>query len=49
MYKKHVEEVKSLSHICVLYNIKNIDDLKYLINLYKRYGEEPFLKRKQWL
>ena len=35
MCKEHVEEGKSLSHVCDLHNTKNIDDLKYLVNLYK--------------
>ena len=47
MCKEHVEEGKSLSHICELHNSKNLDDLKYLVNLYKRYGEDPFLKRER--
>ena len=46
MCKEHVVEGKSLSHICELHNTRNIDDLKYLVNLYKRYGEEPFLNRE---
>ncbi|MCI9233159.1 MAG: hypothetical protein HFH08_01015 [Bacilli bacterium] len=35
MCKEHVIEGKSLSLVCELYNTKNIDDLKYLVNLYK--------------
>ena len=44
MCKEHVEEGKSLSRICELHNTRNIDDLKYLVNLYKRYGEAPKFK-----
>lgn len=28
-------------------NNKNVDELKYAVNLYKRYGEKPFLNREQ--
>ncbi len=49
MCKEHVVEGKSLSHICELHNTRNIDDLKYLVNLYKRYGEEPFLNRERMI
>lgn len=47
MCKEHVEEGKSLSHVCELHEYKNIDKLKYAVNLYKRYGEKPFLNREQ--
>ncbi|MDE5830667.1 MAG: hypothetical protein K2H53_03150, partial [Clostridia bacterium] len=47
MCKEHVEEGKSLSHICELHEYHNIDEIKYAVNLYKRYGEKPFLNREQ--
>lgn len=47
MCKEHVEEGKSLSHVCELHGYKNGDELKYAVNLYKRYGEKPFLNREQ--
>ena len=47
MCKEHVEEGKSLSHVCELHEYKNVDELKYAVNLYKRYGEKPFLNREQ--
>ena len=46
MCKEHVIEKKSLSHICEIHNYKNIDDFKYAVNLYKRYGETPFINRE---
>lgn len=47
MCKEHVDEGKSLSHVCELHNYHNIDEVKYAVNLYKRYGENPFLNREQ--
>lgn len=47
MCKEHVEEGKSLSHVCELHNYHNIDEVKYAVNLYRRYGEKPFLNREQ--
>ena len=47
MCKEHVEEGKSLSHVCELHEYKNVDELKYAVNLYKRYGHKPFLNREQ--
>lgn len=47
MCKEHVVEGKALSYMCELHNTKNIDYLKSLVNLYKRYGEEPFLNRER--
>lgn len=47
MCKEHVEEGKSLSHVCELHNYHNIDEVKYAVNLYKRYGGKPFLNRNQ--
>lgn len=45
--KKHVEEGKSISHVCELYKTKDKDNFKYYINLYKRYGEKPFINREK--
>ena len=39
MCKDHVDKGKSLSHICEIYNYHNIDEVKYAVNLYKKYGE----------
>lgn len=47
MCKEHVDEGKSLSHVSEIHNYHNIDEIKYVVNLYKRYGETPFLKREQ--
>ena len=47
MCKEHVEEGKSLSHISELHDYRNIDEIKYTVNLYKRYGEILFLNREQ--
>jgi len=47
MCKEHAKESKSISHICELHEYHNVDEIKYAVNLYKRYGETPFLNRKQ--
>ena len=47
MCKEYVDEGKSLSHVSEIHNYHNIDEIKYAINLYKRYRETPFLKREQ--
>jgi Transposase and inactivated derivatives len=46
MCKEHVEEKKSLSHISEEHDNYDLGRLKYLINLYKRYGEKPFINRE---
>ncbi len=46
MCKEHVDEGKSILHVCELHQTKNKDDFKYYINLYKRYGEKPFINRE---
>ena len=46
MCKEHVIDRKSLSHISERYDKYDLGRLKYLINLYKRYGEEPFINRE---
>lgn len=45
MCEEHVIENKSLSHISERYNNYDVSRLKYLVNLYKKFGKEPFLKR----
>lgn len=47
MCKEHVDNGKSLSHVCELYEYHNIDEVKYAVNLYKRYGEKPFINRER--
>ena len=46
MCKEHVIEKKSLSHISERYGDYDIGRLKYLIYLYKKYGEKPFINRE---
>lgn len=46
MCKEYVEEGKSLSHICELHEYHNIDEIKYAVNLCKRYREKLFLNRE---
>ena len=43
MVLEHIEEGKSLSHICELYNYKDTSKLKYWINLYKQHGSKAFI------
>jgi len=43
MCKEHLEENKSLSHISERYNNYDISRIKYFVNLYKRYGEDPVI------
>lgn len=44
MCKEHMEEGKTLSHVCEIHNYKDISKLKYWINLYKKYGENILKK-----
>ena len=46
MVLEHVNEGKSLSHICERYNYKDTSKLKYWVNLYKKHGEETFINRE---
>lgn len=46
MCKEHMIENKSLSHISEKHDNYNIGEIKYLINLYKRYGDKPFINRE---
>lgn len=46
MCKEHVIDKKTISHVSERYNNYSIGNLKYLINIYKRYGEEPFINRE---
>ncbi len=47
MCKEHVDEGKSITHVCEWHEYHNIDEIKYAVNLYKRYGDKPFLNREQ--
>lgn len=47
MCEEHVLNGKSLSHVSELYNGYSISNLKYLINLYKKYGTSAFIDREQ--
>lgn len=46
MCKEHVDEGKSISHVCELHGTIDKNDFKYYINLYKRYGDSPFINRE---
>lgn len=46
MCKGHVEE-KSLLYVCEIHDYHNIDEVTYVVNLYKRYEETPLLKKEQ--
>lgn len=41
-----MDEGKLISHVCELHQIKDKDNFKYSINLYKKYGEKPFINRE---
>ena len=43
MCLEHLNEGKSLSHICEKYEYNDISKLKYWINLYKKHGQEIFI------
>ena len=42
MYEEHIFKGKSLSHISEMYDGYDIGNLKYIINLFKRYGKKAF-------
>jgi len=46
MCEEHVINEKSISSASEMYGGYNIGNLEYLINIYKRYGREPFLNRE---
>ena len=46
MCEEHIMKGKSLSHASEMYGGYDIGSLKYLINIYKRYGKEAFLNRE---
>jgi hypothetical protein len=46
MCEEHIIRGKSLSHASEMYGGYDIGGLKYLINIYKRYGKEAFLNRE---
>ena len=46
MVLEHVSDGKSLSHISERYGNYDTSRIKYYVNLYKKYGEKPFINRK---
>lgn len=46
MCEKHLLENKSYSHISEEYDNYDIGRTKYLVNLYKKHGKEPFINRE---
>ncbi|MDD5292842.1 MAG: IS3 family transposase [Candidatus Izemoplasmatales bacterium] len=44
--EEHVVKGKSISHASEMYGGYEISNLKYLINIYKRYGRDAFLNRE---
>jgi len=46
MCEEHVLKGKSISHASEMYGGYDIGNLKYLINIYKRYGRDAFLNRE---
>ena len=46
MCKEHVIDKKTISHVSERYGNYSLGNLKYLINLYKRYGDKPFVDRE---
>ena len=47
MCLEHLDDGKSLTHICERYNYKDVSKLKYWINLYKKHGEDIFIERER--
>ena len=45
MCEEHLIQRKSLSHICEEYLTRDVSNLKYWINLYKKHGKKVFLDR----
>jgi transposase InsO family protein/transposase-like protein len=45
MCKEHIVEGRSLSHICERYGNYDISRLKYLLKIYQKHGEKPFVNR----
>ncbi|MGE4379242.1 MAG: IS3 family transposase [Candidatus Izemoplasmatales bacterium] len=46
MCEEHVLKGKSISHASEMYGGYDIGNLKYLINIYKRFGREAFINRE---
>jgi putative transposase len=46
MCEEHILKGKSISHASEMYGGYDIGNLKYLINVYKRFGKEAFLNRE---
>ena len=47
MCLEHLNDGKSLTHICERYNYTDVSKLKYWINLYKKHGEDIFIERER--
>lgn len=47
MCLEHLNDGKSLTHICERYNYTDVSKLKYWINLYKKHGSEIFIERER--
>ncbi len=46
MCEEHVHNGKSLSHVSEMYGGYDLGNLKYLINLYRKFGKEVFINRE---
>jgi hypothetical protein len=46
MCEEHILKGKLISHASEMYGGYDIGNLKYLINVYKRFGKEAFLNRE---
>ena len=44
--KEHVIDKKTLLYVSERYGNYNVGGLKYLIKLYRRHGEKPFINRE---
>jgi len=47
MCEEHILNGKSLSHVSELYGGYGIGNIKYLVNLYKKFGPKAFINREQ--
>ena len=45
--KEHIVEGKTLSHISERYDDFPVSSIKYMVKLYKKHGEEPFVERER--
>ena len=46
MVEEHLLKGKSLSHISQAYDNYDVSNIKYNVNLYKKFGSEVFLNRE---